>query len=82
MNILALLICAGIIIYLSSLNWRFSVKTVLVLLIFEGVLRKWVLPQASDAIYLLKDVILIGAYLSYFLSKRPPLNLKTTTQKP
>lgn len=78
MTILILLFCAGIVIYLSSLNWRISVKIVLVLLIFEGVLRKWVLPQASDAIYLLKDVILTGAYLSYFLANRPPFKLKNS----
>jgi hypothetical protein len=51
---------------LSVLNWRQSIKAVLVLLVFEGVLRKWVFPDASEAIYFLKDVILIGAYVNYY----------------
>jgi hypothetical protein len=38
----------------------------LILVVLEGALRKWVLPQASQFIYFLKDFVLIGAYLRYF----------------
>ncbi|WP_201278375.1 hypothetical protein [Scytonema millei] len=55
------------IIGVSALNWRGSVKAVFLILVIEGALRKWVLPQASDAIYFLKDLVLLGAYLQYFI---------------
>ncbi|MBD2358433.1 hypothetical protein H6G41_28130 [Tolypothrix sp. FACHB-123] len=55
-----------LIVYLSVQNWRTSIKTVLVLVILEGVLRKWVIPQASQFIYFLKDIVIIGAYLRYY----------------
>jgi hypothetical protein len=54
------------IIFLSSLNWHRSVKAVFVLLVLEGAIRKWILPQASDLIYFLKDIVLAGAYLQYY----------------
>lgn len=56
----------AIIVYLSSLNWRRSVKAALIIVVLEGALRKWALPQASQLIYFLKDFILIGAYLKFF----------------
>ncbi|MDF5720669.1 MAG: hypothetical protein PUP91_09310 [Rhizonema sp. PD37] len=55
------------IVWISSLNWRLAVKVVFFLVIFEGVLRKWVLPQASEMIYFFKDIVLLGAYLRYYL---------------
>lgn len=64
------------IIWLSSLNWRRTVKVVFFLVIFEGVLRKWVLPQASDIIYFFKDLVLLGAYLGYYLTSEPKYPVK------
>lgn len=62
--------------YLLSIDWRKLVISVLVLLIFEGVLRKWVLPQASDATYFLKDILLLAAYISYYFnSKHSPITV-------
>jgi hypothetical protein len=67
---------AFLLIAISSLNWRRSVKTALVLVVIEGAIRKWVLPQASDLVYFLKDIVLLGAYARYFVfnqsSKRTP----------
>jgi len=75
------LLAAIVVITLSSANWKLSVKTVLVLVIIEGALRKWALPQASQLIYFLKDFVLIGAYLAYFAGSQPknrlPLKDKT-----
>src|SRR5437588_9306490 len=65
-NDLALTGLIGV-IFLSSVNWRWSVKAALVLVVLEGAIRKWVLPQASDAVYFLKDFVLLGAYLRYFV---------------
>lgn len=56
-----------LILYLSAQNWRTSIKTILFLVVIEGALRKWVLPQASQFIYFLKDIVLIGAYLRYYI---------------
>jgi len=55
-----------IIFCLSFSNWRAAVKTVFFLIVTEGALRKWVLPQASDMIYFLKDFVLLGAYIKYY----------------
>jgi len=45
-----------------------------VLVVLEGAIRKWVLPQVShvvyfpsDVFYFLKDFVLLGAYIGYFL---------------
>ncbi len=66
MNLLTGLLAVVGIVYISSLNWRSAVKAVFVILVIEGALRKWVLPQASDLIYFLKDLVLLGAYLRYY----------------
>ena len=78
MNLLILgLLSSFCVIFVSSLNWRLSVKLALVLVVIEGALRKWALPQASQLIYFLKDFLLVGAYLSYFL--KPPKHYKITS---
>lgn len=50
-----------------KLSWQQLVKGVLFLIILDGALRKWVLPQASNLMYLLKDFVLVFAYIKYFL---------------
>ncbi|MDB9458674.1 hypothetical protein PN473_09705, partial [Dolichospermum circinale CS-545/17] len=60
-----------------SLNWRKSVKFALIIVVLEGALRKWVLPQASDMIYFLKDIILLGAYLKFYSSSEPKYHRKS-----
>ncbi len=66
------LLGAAIVIGLSTSNWRWSVKAALFVTVIEGALRKWVLPQASELIYFLKDGILMGAYLGYCLENKIP----------
>ncbi|HXM69887.1 MAG TPA: hypothetical protein VN970_02045, partial [Thermoanaerobaculia bacterium] len=58
-------------------NWRPAVQVVMVLLVLEGAIRKWLFLGAQDLIYLGKDVLLIGAYLGFLrqrsqLRDRPP----------
>jgi hypothetical protein len=65
-SVIALISCV-IIFYLSALKWRRSVKTVFLLLVLEGALRKWVLPQANEMIYFLKDIVILGAYFNFYL---------------
>lgn len=66
MKLIVGLVACVIIFYFSALKWRNSVKAVFILLVFEGALRKWVIPQASELIYFLKDIILLGAYLNFY----------------
>ena len=64
------LLGAAFVLWLCSRDWRVSVKTALYVVVLEGALRKWVLPQASELIYFLKDGILLGAYIGYFNRER------------
>ncbi len=56
------------IIFISMMNWRRSVYAALVVALFEGAIRKWLLPQASELVYFLKDIILLGAYIKFYLA--------------
>jgi hypothetical protein len=48
-------------------NWRRAVYMAMIVALFEGAIRKWILPQASELVYFLKDVILFGAYLKFYM---------------
>jgi hypothetical protein len=63
---------------LSHLSWQRAIKLALIIVIFEGVLRKWVVPQASDQIYFLKDLVLLFAYFKYYLSSEPKYPFRFT----
>lgn len=67
MKIILALSAVALIFYWSFKDWRRSIKSVFFILTIEGALRKWVLPQASEAIYFLKDLVLLGAYFRYFI---------------
>jgi hypothetical protein len=53
----------------ASHRWRQAVQAALVLLIFEGAIRKWLFPSSQDLVYFAKDVVLLGAYVGYLLSR-------------
>ncbi len=74
MNILGVVILALIIIFGASKNWKLSIKSILVLVIIEGALRRWVFPQARDLIYFFKDLILIGSYIGFASQPRPMID--------
>jgi hypothetical protein len=67
MKLALALIVVGIIIYISYQDWRRSVKAVFFILVIDGALRKWFLPQASAGLYFFKDIVLLGAYLRYYV---------------
>ncbi len=74
LGIFVFTIVVGILLYIATINWRKLVIITLTLIIFEGVLRKWVIPQASDSLYFLKDFILLAAYINYYWRyKTPPI---------
>lgn len=64
------LLCLFLIIYVSFRDWRRSVKLVFFILVFDGALRKWVIPQASELLYFFKDFVLLGAYFRYYIIPR------------
>ena len=66
MKLLIALLACVIIFYFSAVKWRRAVKAVFFLLVIEGALRKWVFPQASEMIYFLKDIVLLGAYFNFY----------------
>lgn len=68
---------ALIVVGWSYSNWRAAVKIALVVALFEGAIRKWILPSGQELVYFLKDVFLIGAYIRFFLSPTPELRAYT-----
>lgn len=73
MNPRHLVILAGLAALVWSFRrWRTAVPAAMLLVVFEGAVRKWLLPGAQDLIYFAKDVVLLGAYLG-FLCDAPRL---------
>jgi O-antigen ligase len=66
MNFTWLILGGGALVLFGLFKWRWAVFGALLLVVFEGAIRKWVLPQASSVIYFAKDFLLLGAYVSYF----------------
>jgi hypothetical protein len=56
--------------FLAVRYWQHALFGVFVLLVFEGALRKWAFPWAQAQIYLVKDAILLAAYLGFVLDAR------------
>jgi len=59
----------------SVKRWRLAVQIGIVLLVFEGAIRKWLLPGSQDLVYFAKDVFFLGSYLG-FLQARERLRLR------
>jgi hypothetical protein len=70
-SFVAILLVLAMIVTLYSLNWRKVLKIAFIIVILEGALRKWVLPQANEMLYFLKDLIIFIAYCKFFLSSEP-----------
>jgi hypothetical protein len=73
-----ILLAAGLAILFRALrDWQFGVKTLLVVVIIEGAIRKWFMPSASDLVYFYKDILMIVILLSYFKKHgKTPLVIK------
>lgn len=54
---------------LKSFIWLY-----VVLLIFEGALRKWVIPSLSDPLLIIRDPVVMAIYVMAFFTGRFPLN--------
>jgi hypothetical protein len=53
--------------FLAIRYWQRALFAVFVLIVFEGALRKWAFPWAQAQIYLVKDAVLLAAYVGYLL---------------
>lgn len=62
---------AFLVIYFSMMNWRRAVHAAMIVALIEGAIRKWIFPQGSELVYFLKDIILLGAYIKFFLFPDP-----------
>jgi hypothetical protein len=63
---------AAILVALSLFGlfrWRQAVQLALVLTVFEGAIRKWILPDAQQYVYFFKDTLLFGAYVAFFAGR-------------
>jgi len=70
MNFTWLILGGAALFLVGAANWRYGVFGALLLAVFEGAIRKWVLPQASQMVYFGKDFLLLGAYAGYFFAGR------------
>jgi hypothetical protein len=71
------MLAGGAAVVWSFWRWRTAVQVAMVLLIFEGAIRKWLFPGSQDLVYFAKDVFFLGAYLGFLrdlprLRYRPP----------
>ena len=62
------LAAVGLAVLWSARNWRRALEAVLVLVVLEGAIRKWVVPGASSYVYFAKDALLLGVYWGYLRS--------------
>lgn len=67
------LLLAGAAAVWAFRNWRRAVQYVMVLLILEGAIRKWIFPGAQDIVYFGKDLLLLGVYAGFLARNRPGL---------
>ena len=63
-------------------RWRQLIWGVMVLFVYEGALRKWVLPGLQAELYLLKDAVLLLAYAGFLLHRPANLNLPQRVARP
>lgn len=61
-------LAASVVSLWSYSNWRAAVKVAIIIALFEGAIRKWLLPGAQELAYFLKDIFLFGAYLKFMIS--------------
>jgi hypothetical protein len=66
---LAAVLVAPVLFVTATRRWELTLFAAMILMVFEGALRKWVLPEFQAYIYLLKDVLIVIALLG-FLSVR------------
>ena len=69
MNPVTLLVLL-VVFVMAMINWRGGVWAALIAAVYEGALRKWVLPGFQNQLFFFKDALLLGAYVGYFIGSR------------
>ena len=59
----------------APLSWRNCVKLLLYLVVFEGAIRKWLLPGSQEAVFFAKDVVAVVAYVKFLNDTKVPRRL-------
>jgi hypothetical protein len=67
-TVLVGLALGAVLVGFALFQWERMIWTVLFLVVFEGALRKWILPGFQAQIYLLKDLMLLCAYVGFLNS--------------
>lgn len=63
---------------ITFMRWQQCVKVVLILLVLEGAVRKWIFPGASQFVYFIKDFVVLVAYLKFYsLGRHRAVSLKS-----
>lgn len=50
---------------LAARSWRRGLEWVLILVVLEGAIRKWVAPGAASYVYFAKDFLILGVYSGF-----------------
>jgi hypothetical protein len=56
----------------STPSWQRLIWAVMFLVVCEGAVRKWIAPGLQAEIYLVKDAVLVLAYVGFLSSRTPP----------
>jgi O-Antigen ligase len=72
------LIVLGLVLIVAAVrDWPFGIKTLLVVVIVEGAIRKWFMPSVTELVYFYKDVLMIATLAGYFRKRsKTPLAIK------
>jgi len=72
-----LLVLAPVLVVLAVRNWERGIKTILVVIIIEGAVRKWFLPSFSELVYFYKDILMVATLIGYVRRRhKTPLVIK------
>jgi hypothetical protein len=63
---IVLMIAGLALLVTAARDWTFGIKTLLVVVIVEGAVRKWFMPSASDLVFFYKDILMIVTLIAYF----------------
>lgn len=71
------LVLSVVILLQAFRNWELGLRSLLVVVVVEGAVRKWFLPSASELVYFYKDALMAVVVLAYYRQHRkPPLLIK------
>lgn len=63
-----LLLAVALAMFWSYRRWWLAVRWLLVLIVVDGAIRKWVLPGQQQLVYLVKDFLVLGIYAGFLAS--------------